>query len=127
MSVKVTDIEEMAEDVSDTSTTEVAILLDDAVNKYHPGMQVFRLQSLNGLQENSNAISTIPVNIPQLMNKDDDLGLTDVRTTACLKLELPREVVRNYPLKYIPAGTRFIVSFNSGDITKPVIVGREYN
>nr|DAE82534.1 MAG TPA: type VI secretion system component [Caudoviricetes sp.] len=29
-------------------------------------------------------------------------------------------------MKFIPPGTRFLVSFTSGDITKPVIVGREF-
>lgn len=111
--------------VIDTSTTEVAILLDDAVNKYNPGYQVFRLQSVSGLNENSTAINSIDINVPNMMNKDS-INLGSVNTTAVVKLELPRDVTRNYPLKFIPAGTRFIVSFNSGDITKPVIVGREY-
>lgn len=111
--------------VIDTSTTEVAILLDDAVNKYSPGYQVFRLQSVSGLNENSTAINSIDINVPNMMNKDS-INLGSVNTTAVVKLELPRDVTRNYPLKFIPAGTRFIVSFNSGDITKPVIVGREY-
>ena len=111
--------------VIDTSTTEVAILLDDAVNKYNPGYQVFRLQSVSGLNENSTAINSIDINVPNMMNKDS-INLGSVNTTAVVKLELPRDVTRNYPIKFIPAGTRFIVSFNSGDITKPVIVGREY-
>lgn len=110
----------------DPSTTEVAILIDDAVNKYHPGKQVFRLQSINGLQENDNSVQTVQISIPNLMNKNSvDLG--QAKLTAVIELELPRDVTRNYPAKFIPAGTRFIVSFNSGDITKPVIVGREFS
>ena len=34
----------MDNSVVDTATTEIAILLDDAVNKYKPGVQTFRLQ-----------------------------------------------------------------------------------
>ena len=30
--------------------TEIAILLDDYVNKYHPGVQTFRLQVTSGLE-----------------------------------------------------------------------------
>ena len=111
--------------VIDTSTTEIAILLDDAVDKYKPGKQVFRLQSVSGLNNNSTAIETVAINVPNLMNKNRP-DLTEVHTSACCKLDLPRDVTRNYPLKFIPAGTRFIMSFNSGDITKPVIVGREF-
>ena len=118
----------MQTETVDTNSTEIAILLDDSVNKYHPGLQVFRLQSINGTQENSNIIDTTPVTIPGLMNRDRAaVGLGQAHTTAVVKLELPRDVTRNYPVKFIPAGTRFIVSFNSGDITKPVIVGREFN
>lgn len=110
----------------DPSTTEVAILIDDAVNKYHPGLQVFRLQSINGLQENDNSIETVQLSSSLLMNKNP-ISLGSVKLTAVVELELPRDVTRNYPVKFIPAGTRFIVSFNSGDITKPVIVGREFS
>ena len=109
----------------DPTTTEVAILLDDAVNKYHPGTQVFRLQSVAGLKENSIAVETDNVDIPNLMNKKRP-NFGQVNMSSVVKLELPRDVTRNFPMKFIPAGTRFIVSFNSGDIIKPVIVGREF-
>ena len=114
--------------VIDMTTTEVAVLLDDYVDKYHPGIQTFRLQSLVGLQENSRQLTTTPVSIPNLMNKDKSaLELGNVQSSAVVKLKLPREVTRNFPYKYIPVGTRFIVSFNSGDITKPIMVGREFD
>lgn len=113
---------------SDTSTTEVAILIDDSVNKYHPGVQTFRLQSISGTMNNDNSIITQHINIPNLMNKDrGSLEFSEAYLTSVVKLELPRDVTRNYPLKFIPAGTRFIVSFNSADLTKPVIVGREFS
>lgn len=111
-------------DVIDTSTTEIAILMDDHVNKYRPGVQTFRLQSISGLKDNTRDLDTIPVKIPQLMNKEAP-NFQDIKMASVIKLDLPREVTRNYPKKFIPVGTRFVVSFNSGDITKPVIVGRE--
>jgi hypothetical protein len=58
------------------------------------------------------------------MNKDP-INIGKINTSSIIKIKLPREVTRDYPKKYIPVGTRFIVTFNSGDITKPVIVGRE--
>ena len=112
--------------VTDTSTTEVAILMDDHVNKYRPRVQTFRLQSINGLQNNSRDVETTYVSVPHLMNEDTSkIKFGKVKKSAVIKLKLPREVTRSYPKKFIPVGTRFIVSFNSGDITKPVIVGRE--
>ena len=111
---------------SDTSTTEVAILIDDSVNKYHPGLQTFRLQSISGTRGNDNSIDHRLINIPNLMNKDRP-NFSEAHLTSVIKLELPRDVTRNYPIKFIPAGTRFLVTFNSADITKPVIVGREFS
>ena len=97
------------------SGTEVAILLDDYVNKYHPG-----------LQENSRALYKTTPTLPNLMNKDSSaIKLNEVQYSAVVQLQLPREVTRNYPKKYIPAGTRFIVQFISNDITKPQIIGME--
>jgi hypothetical protein len=114
----------MAETIENTTTTEIAILLDDHVDKYHTGIQAFRLQSVNGLQNNTREQQTFSINIPNLMNKDPiDPG--KINTSSVVKIKLPREVTRDYPVKYIPVGTRFIVTFNSGDITKPVIIGRE--
>lgn len=111
----------------DMNTTEIAILLDDHVDKYHPGIQTFRLQSISGLNNNNREISTASVNLPYLMNKDKSGILTNkIKYGAVLKIKLPREVTRNFEKKFIPVGTRFIVSFNSGDVTKPVIVGREF-
>lgn len=114
-------------DSIDMQTTEVAILLDDYVDKYNPGIQTFKLQSVVGLQENSRAVTTTYNTVPNLMNKDKNIRLSRVKTAPVIKLELPREICRNFPTKYIPVGTRFIVSFNSSDITKPVIIGREYD
>lgn len=110
--------------IENTTTTEIAILMDDHVDKYHPGIQAFKLQSVNGLQNNTREQQTFSVNIPNLMNKDP-INIGKINTSSIIKIKLPREVTRDFPKKYIPVGTRFIVTFNSGDITKPVIVGRE--
>lgn len=114
--------------VVDMNTTEIAILLDDHVDKYHPGIQTFRLQSLVGLQENTRAVYTTNVSVPNLMNKDKTtVNFTKVKKSSVIKLRLPKEITMNFETKFIPVGTRFIVTFNSGDITKPVIIGREYD
>ena len=38
------------------SNTEIAILMDDYVNKFHPGEQLFKLQLTGALQANNRAV-----------------------------------------------------------------------
>ena len=112
--------------MTDFNTTEVAILLE-TVNKYTPGTHKFRLQSIVGLKENSTDIETKTISKSNLMNKNtSNVPISSTKTSTIIELPLPRDVSRNYPMKFIPPGTRFLVSFTSGDITKPVIVGREF-
>lgn len=106
--------------------TEVAILLDTA-DKYVPKKHMFRMASVVGLMENSTSETTSSINMDNILNKDNGaLPLSEVTTTDMIELELPKDVTRNYPTKFIPPGTRFIVGFTAGDITKPVIIGREF-
>lgn len=106
--------------------TEIGILLD-TTNKYIPGVKKFRLQSVSGLKENSTASTTSNVSTSNILNADKSkLPINTITKSDVIELEIPKEVTRNYPLKFIPPGTRFIISFISGDITKPVIVGREF-
>lgn len=107
-------------------STEIAILLDDYVNKYHPGVQTFRLQVTSGLQGNSRALYREKNYVDNIMNKDTSaIKVSEVSYSAVVKLPFPREITRNYPKKYIPAGTRVVVQFISGDITKPQIIAIE--
>lgn len=111
---------------NELTTTQIAILLD-TTNKYIPGKKKFRLQSVIGLQENSTSINTESVSKSNILNKDTSgLPINTLKTSDVIELEIPKEVSRNFPTKFIPPGTRFIVSFTSGDITKPTIVGREF-
>ncbi len=108
------------------SNSVIAILLT-VCNKYEPGQQVFRLQSLVGLKENTNMIEKTTLSKSNLLNADpSNVPIGTINTASVVKLEVPFEVSRRYPLKYIPPGTRFLVSFSSGDITKPIIVGGEF-
>jgi len=110
----------------DFLSNEVAILLTTC-NKYSPGTQTFRLQSILGLQENSTTTETERISTSHLLNADPSiLPVSEATTSSEIELEIPKEVTANYPTKYIPPGTRFIVGFTSGDITKPIIVGREF-
>lgn len=116
-----------------TGTDDVAILLDDRVNKYNPGYQIFKLQSTCGLQPNSNAVTTQLLDTSNLMNSDEGqisrLVTNPIQKMGCVRLWLPITVSRTYPhAKFIPVGTRFIVSFLGGDLSKsPVIIRGEWD
>ena len=107
--------------------TEIVELLDDKVNKYRPGTQVFKFVSLTGLQSNSREVKEETIDLSFLMNKDItpfQYDKVQINRSAVIKLKLPKEIARKYPDdKFIPAGTRFYVTFRSGDMSKPVIVG----
>lgn len=108
------------------SSTQIAVLLTTC-NKYTPGKQTFRLQSLVGLKENSNQINTVSNSGSNLLNKDtSSLPIGDVSTSSVIEIEVPHEISRRYPVKFIPPGTRFLVSFSSGDIKNPIIVGGDF-
>lgn len=113
----------------DFKYTEVAVLMK-TTNKYKPGKVPFYLQALTPSKAKTNQTETI--NLTQatstLGNTDTSaLGTSEITTGSTLMIELPREVARNYPKKWIPQGTRFLVNFIGGDLTKPVIVGRDYD
>lgn len=114
-------------DSNGTVQSSVIAVLQTVCNKYEPGYQVFRLQSLGGLNNDSTAIEHVTLNNNNLMNADlSGLSNGNLNMSSSIKLELPVEIARRYPTKYIPPGTRFVVSFTSGDITKPVITGGEF-
>lgn len=108
------------------SNTEIAVLLTTC-DKYVPGKQTFRLQSLVGLKENTNKIITRTNTGKNLLNKNkSNLPLGEVQSSSVIQIEVPYEVSRRYPVKFIPPGTRFLVSFSSGDIKNPIIIGGDF-
>jgi hypothetical protein len=111
---------------TDFGSTEIAILLTTC-DKYNPGNQTFRLQNLVGLKENSNSITTNTLSKSNLLNKDSsNIPISSAKTSSVITLNIPYNISRTYPTKFIPPGTRFIVAFSNGDITKPVIIGGEF-
>jgi hypothetical protein len=106
--------------------TETAILLA-TTNKYTPGKQKFKLQHLTGLKENIKSTSNQNIGTSNLLNADpSSIPITSATVSSIIELEIPYEVSRRYPTKFIPPLTPFIVTFKSGDITKPVIIGGEF-
>ena len=109
----------------DLKYTEVAVLTSTC-NKYHPGMQTFYLQSMNPMNTKSKDKSTVNIDNSNLQNKESTEA-SSLEYGSNIELEMPKEVARNFPTKFIPPGTRFLLSFIGGDLTKPVIVGRDYS
>lgn len=123
----ISDLGDMSQEINaQTNTDDVAILLDDYVNKYRGGFYVFKLQSLCGLQPDSRVITTQKVNYTNLMNKNKDLLVNyEINKAACIRLFLPISITRTYPhAKFIPSGTKFAVSFVGGDLSKPPTIIR---
>ena len=101
---------------TDFQHTEIGILTSPC-DKYKPGFQTFYLPSLNPINLKSNTKQT---------NKEPIKG-GKIQVGSNILVEMPKEVARQYPYKYIPPGTRFIIGFPSGDITKPIVIGRDYD
>ena len=109
----------------DLTYTEVGILTSPC-NKYKPGYQTFYIQALNPMNLKSNTKQTVSVKNNNIINKK---GITSgkIEVGSNILIEMPKEVARNFPTKFIPPGTRFIIFFLGGDINKPVVVGRDYD
>lgn len=100
---------------------EIAVL-QEKINKYDPPKGArFIIPALMGDLKTE---KTIPNNSSNIMNKNNNLGITKTTTSNYITLEVPKEYVINYPEKYVPSGTMFIVGFIGGDITSAKIVGR---
>lgn len=111
----------------DLKYVEVAILMD-VVNKYEPGFAPFYLQALTPGKSKTTATSvTSTADTSNLANTNPNIGSTNVASGSTINLNVPTEYTIDYPVKYVPQGTRFLVSFIGGDLTKPVIIGRDYD
>ena len=100
---------------------EIAVLQEE-INKYSPPQKAkFIIPALMG---NLGTEKTTPNKSSNILNKTNNLGITKTTTSNYVTLAVPKEYVINYPKKYVPEGTLFIVGFIGGDITTAKIVGR---
>lgn len=94
-------------------------------DKYKPGIQKFFIQALTPTKPKSNNFANTNTSSNNIKNKD--LGALNVKAPqvgSVLELEVPKDVSRWFECKFIPQGTRFLVSFEK--ITDPKIIGRDY-
>lgn len=115
----------IVDQTSDNATTDIAILLSEA-SRYGEGYEVFRLQSNTGLQPNTPVLTQQTLNLSNLMNEEINFTVDTVTKAACIKIKLPRSIRRQFKTKFIPPGTRFICNFTNNDLSKPIIIGIEY-
>lgn len=102
-------------------------ILYETINKYenpeskHP----FYIKALVPLE--SEIGRTINVQRNNIMNKDLTMLSTDTMTSEItLDLFIPKYLINDYPDKYIPKGTKFIVCFIGGNINNCQLIGRCY-
>ena len=100
-------------------------ILYETVNKYekqglkHP----FYIKALVPLE--SEIGRTIDIQRNNIMNKDLTGLSTNVMTSEItLDLYIPKNIIMDYPDKYIPKGTKFLVCFIGGNINNCQLIGR---
>ena len=100
---------------------EIAVLQEE-INKYDPPSNAkFIIPALMGDLKTE---KTTPNKSNNILNKNNNLGLTKTTSSNYFTLAIPKEYVINYPEKYVPKDTLFIVGVVGGDITSARIIGR---
>lgn len=116
-------------DKMDLKYPEIAIAMDD-IDRTNPGRVRFIIPILTPHMDKDKITNkTIYQNRSSLRNdKSVKLEIGDVGITNFIHINVPAEVCNVYNLtnenRYIQAGSKWIVIFVGGDITKPRIISR---
>lgn len=96
-------------------------------DKYKPGKQLFFVQALTPTGDKTNKFKPIHIRNQNIKNKNTGaLNINHPQVGYVIEIEVPKDVTRWFEVKFIPKGTRFVMNFDSGDITKPRIIARDY-
>lgn len=96
-------------------------------DKYKPGKQLFFIQALTPTGDKTNKFKPIHIRNQNIKNKNTGaLNINHPQVGYVIELEVPKDVTRWYEVKFIPKGTGFKMILESGDITKPRIISREF-
>ena len=102
-------------------------ILYETVDKYeeqgkkHP----FYIKALVPLEKESG--QTINIDKSNIYNKDLSwLSTYSMKSERTIDLYLPKYLMLDFPNKYIPKGTKFLVAFIGGNINNCQIIGRCY-
>lgn len=105
---------------------KIAISLEP-FNKYEPGKKRFFIQALTPTKEKTLEFFEPVLPNGTILNKNAaSLDLKVPKVGSAIEIEIPKEVARWFQVKFIPEGTRFLVAFDGGDVTRPRLVGRDY-
>jgi len=109
----------------DLKYPEIAIALED-INKTNPGLVKFSIPILTPSLDNSKKVSNIIHQNPgNLRNtKKTALEISNITISNYVEIPLNKALCIDDYSDYIPAGSKWIVVFIGGDITKPQIIGR---
>ena len=116
-------------DKMDLKYPEIAIAMDD-IDRANPGIIRFAIPILTPLMDNTKPVmNIIRQNRSNLRNDPSvKLEIEDISVTNFVSIKVPQEVTNVYELtesnRIIKAGSKWIVVFVGGDITKPRIISR---
>ena len=116
-------------DKMDLKYPEIAIAMDD-IDRMNPGEIRFAIPILTPLMDNSKpVVDTIRQTKSNLRNDPSvKLEVDNIRIANFISIRVPQEVCNVYQLteenRIIKSGSKWIVVFVGGDITKPRIISR---
>lgn len=116
-------------DKMDLKYPELAIAMDD-IDRSNPGVIRFVIPVLTPLMNNNSPMSDVIRQTKSNLMNDTSIKLEvdTIKVTNTISIPVPQEVCNVYNLddsnRIIKSGSKWIVVFVGGDITKPRIISR---
>lgn len=114
-------------DKMDLKYPEIGIAMQD-IDRRNPGLVKFIIPILTPNMDSSKLINkTIYQNKNNLRNKTIAFDIKNISLTNFVLIPMPKEVCMAYDIDddpIIPSGSKWILSFIGGDITKPRPIAR---
>lgn len=113
-------------DNMDLRYPEIGIAMQE-IDRTNPGVIKFIIPVLTPNMDNSRLIeSRVHLNKDSLMNKNRNIEVEDLKVSNYINIKMPKEVCSIYHMtndeRYITSGSKWIIVFVGGDITKPRII-----
>lgn len=113
-------------DNMDLRYPEIGIAMQQ-IDRFNPGDVKFIIPVLTPNMDNSRLVeSKIHQNKDSLMNKNKNIEVESLDIRNYITIKMPREVCSMFYIsdndRYIPSGSKWIIVFVGGDITKPRII-----
>jgi len=113
-------------DNMDLRYPEIGIAMQQ-IDRLNPGEVKFIIPVLTPNMDNSRLIeSKIHQNKSSLMNKNKNIEIETLSVSNYITIKIPREVCSMFYIadddRFIPSGSKWIIVFVGGDITKPRVI-----